>query len=526
MQQAIHRLSKAALLLLAWAVLGNTQPSPADLYGDLFVAVQERRIFDDGKTFADAVPREAPDVIMTDYRARPPEDDAALKAFVLRHFQVPGVNDTTRTSLRDHVRALWPRLVRQPAPVGPGESRIVLPGPYVVPGGRFREIYYWDSYFTMLGLAADGEDKLVESMLDDFTSLIERFGHIPNGTRTYYLSRSQPPFFGLMIDISKNPDKAVQARRLKALRTEYDFWMAGADCAQRESACLRVVRMPDGNLLNRYWDDRDIPRDESFAEDRATARAASSRRPGQVYRDLRAAAESGWDFSSRWLADGRTLATIRTTDIVPVDLNALLWTAEKRIAGGCERSGDTACTRSFTLRAARRKAAVDRFLWKPGKGHYSDWLISEGEPTDTLSAATLYPLFVGMASTNQAQAVAGITQAQLIAPGGLRTTQNRTGQQWDAPNGWAPLQWIAIVGLERNGHEDLARMIASRWIATVTRTYDETGRMLEKYDVEERLPGGGGEYALQDGFGWTNGVASAILDRYPPLSQSIKSPVP
>lgn len=527
MKQAIHRLSKAAVLFLAFAVLGNTQPpSPADLYGDLFVAVQERRIFDDSKTFTDAAPRKAPASIMADYRAKPPKDDAALKAFVLRHFQVPGVNDSARTSLRDHVRALWPHLVRQPTPVAPGESRIALPGPYVVPGGRFREIYYWDSYFTMLGLAADGEDELVESMLDDFTSLIERFGHVPNGTRTYYLSRSQPPFFGLMLDISKNPDKAVQARRLKMLRTEYDFWMTGADCARRERVCLRVVRMPDGNLLNRYWDDRDSPRDEAFAEDRATARTASSRQPGQVYRHLRAAAESGWDFSSRWLADGRTLATIRTTDIVPVDLNALLWAVEKRIADGCERAGDNACTRSFTRLAARRKAAVDRFLWQPGKGHYADWLIEEREPTTTLSAATLYPLFVGMASTSQALAVAGITRAQLLASGGLRTTQKRTGQQWDAPNGWAPLQWIAITGLDRNGHEGLARTIASRWIATVARTYGETGKMLEKYDVEERLPGGGGEYELQDGFGWTNGVTSAILDRYPQLSQPVQSPVP
>ncbi len=122
-----------------------------------------------------------------------------------------------------------------------------------------------------------------------------------------------------------------------------------------------------------------------------------------------------------------------------------------------------------------------------------------------------------MASDKQAQAVAKTTRVQLLAPGGLRTTGNRTGQQWDAPNGWAPLQWIAIAGLGRYDRGDLARTIASRWIGTVARTYSETGRMLEKYDVEEQLPGGGGEYALQDGFGWTNGVASAILGRFPDL---------
>lgn len=209
--------------------------------------------------------------------------------------------------------------------------------------------------------------------------------------------------------------------------------------------------------------------------------------------------------------------------MVPVDLNALLWAVERRIADNCEREGDTACTREFTQRAARRKAAVDRFLWQPAERRYADWLIDERKPTPTLSAATLYPLFVGMASTGQSEAIAAITRAQLLAPGGLRTTRNSTGQQWDDPNGWAPLQWIAIAGLERNGHEDLAWTIASRWIETVGRTYGETGKMLEKYDVEERLPGGGGEYKLQDGFGWTNGVTSAILDRYPALDGGVRS---
>ncbi|AIT81907.1 alpha,alpha-trehalase TreF [Novosphingobium pentaromativorans] len=520
MRQAVRRISRLVALVLVCASLGNVAPpSPADLYGDLFVAVQERRIFDDNKTFADAVPRKAPAAIMADYRAAPPRDDAALRAFVLDRFEVPGVNDAGTGGLRAHIRKLWPHLVRQPAPVVPGESRIALPAQYVVPGGRFREIYYWDSYFTMLGLAADGEHALVESMLDDFTSLIERFGHIPNGTRTYYVSRSQPPFFALMLDISQNHDARVQARRLEALRSEYAFWMAGGDCALRKGACLRVVRMPDGSLLNRYWDERDTPRDESFAEDRASAKAAANRASSQVYRDLRAAAESGWDFSSRWLADGRTLATIRTTDVVPVDLNALLWAMERRIARGCKTLGDAGCARDFVKRADRRRAAVDRFLWQAGEGCYGDWLIGEARPSPALSAATLYPLFVGMASAEQADGVAELTRAKLVAPGGLRTTLTRSGQQWDAPNGWAPLQWIAVGGLDSSGHAQLARTIAARWIATVARTYAETGKMLEKYDVEERLPGGGGEYPLQDGFGWTNGVTGALLDRYPALDR-------
>ncbi|MFT4056847.1 MAG: trehalase family glycosidase, partial [Novosphingobium sp.] len=269
--------------------------------------------------------------------------------------------------------------------------------------------------------------------------------------------------------------------------------------------------------ITKYWDDRDTPRDESFAEDRATAKASTRPAP-EVYRDLRAGAESGWDFSSRWLSNPHSLATIRTTDVVPIDLNALIWAMEKRIEKGCRQAGDQACTREFSRRAATRKAAVDRYLWHGGEQRFSDWLLAEGKPSTVQSSATLFPLFVGMASPTQAKAVATTTQRKLLAEGGIRTTVRHTGQQWDAPNGWAPLQWVALEGLRRNGQETRAKDVAMRWLGTVNCTYLETGKMLEKYDVEERRAGGGGEYPLQDGFGWTNGVTAAILERYPTLA--------
>lgn len=514
----LHRAIVRAALSVAGALLlaGNAgPPTPADLYSDLLVRVQEGRLFGDNKTFADAAPVRSPEAIMADYHKAPPPDRGALRAFVLANFEFPEINDTTILPLRDHIKTLWPKLVRQPEPAVAGDSKIPLPEPYVVPGGRFREIYYWDSYFTMLGLRADSKQPLVELMLDDFVSLIDRFGHIPNGTRTYYVSRSQPPFFALMLDLTTTKDPAVKALRLAALRKEHEFWMAGAKCARRKTPCEHVVVMPDGSLLNRYWDGRDTPRDESFAEDRATAAKATDRSSTAVYRDLRAAAESGWDFSSRWFADGKSLIAIDTTDIVPVDLNALLYAMEERIARGCGEVGDTACTNDFEALGKRRRKAMDRYLWQPREGRYADWNRTTGKPTSVLSAATLYPLFVGMASPAQADKVAQLTRGYLLADGGLRTTQIRSGQQWDAPNGWAPLQWIAIDGLARYGHDALARTIATRWLHTVDRAYAETGKMLEKYDVEEQKPGGGGEYPLQDGFGWTNGVTSALLERYP-----------
>lgn len=117
----------------------------------------------------------------------------------------------------------------------------------------------------------------------------------------------------------------------------------------------------------------------------------------------------------------------------------------------------------------------------------------------------------------QARIVAATTRARLVGPGGLRTTLTATGQQWDAPNGWAPLQWIAVEGLARAGDQELALEVARRWMGTVSRVYRETGKLLEKYDIEQAKPDGGGEYPTQDGFGWTNGVASALLTRYPDL---------
>lgn len=495
--------------------------TPADIYGPLFVAVQEGHIFGDGKTFADAVPKRPVEAIMADYKREAPVSIEALRAFVIANFTVPGVNARTPADLRTHIRTLWPDLTRPPSDPPAGSSALALPERYVVPGGRFREIYYWDSYFTMLGLHVDGQQPLIESMLADFVDLIDRYGHIPNGTRSYYLSRSQPPFFALMLDLSTSTDPALTRKRLAALRAEHDFWMDGAACVSATaSACRHVVRMADGSLLNRYWDARDTPRDESFAEDRATALAASPRDPAVVQRELRSGAESGWDFSSRWLRDPTSLASIHTTDIVPVDLNSLLWAMERRIATRCAAIGDKPCATSFTRQAARRKSAIDHYLWVAGESRYADWDRSTARPTPILSAATAYPLFVGLASPSQAKAVTMTIRASLVAPGGLRTTNFRTGQQWDAPNGWAPLQWVAIDGLARYGADDAAHAIAARWIDTVRRAYRETGRMLEKYDVEERKPGGGGEYPLQDGFGWTNGVTSAILDRYPNLART------
>ena len=498
-------------------------PPPSELYGDLFVAVQMQQIFPDQKTFVDAVPNGDPAAIVQQYEQSKGLPHFDLKQFVLAHFTLPSepvITPPSGQTLREHIDWLWPKLTRTTtaADVPPNSSLIPLPKPYVVPGGRFREGYYWDTYFTMLGLQESGNEDLVDDMLDDFAYEIDQFGHIPNGNRTYYLSRSQPPFFGLMVQLAaKAEGDGVYRKYLPELKKEYAYWMKDADATPRGQATRNVVVLQDGTVLNRYWDARDTPRDESYYEDVTTARQAPNRDPKEVYRDLRAAAESGWDFSSRWLGDGRTLATIRTTSIVPVDLNSLLFSLEATIAKACALSREFRCTADYVQKAERRAYAINRYLWNP-KGYYGDYDWRTGQPSGSVSAAAMYPLAVRAAWPNRAVETIRTVRAQLLEPRGLATTTLQTGQQWDAPNGWAPLHWLSIKGAEHYGDRRFAEEVGTRFLADVKQVYASDQKLVEKYVVEgpNAGGGGGGEYPLQDGFGWTNGVTLKLLDLYAP----------
>ena len=513
----------ALLVLCAGAppALGDTDlETPQQLFQDLFAAVQDAQIFSDGKSFVDAVPNSAPNLILQEFRAQRPESKEALAQFVAARFTMPSSayaapSPPQQVPLLEHIDRLWDELTRR-TPTAPTYSSLLpLPQAYVVPGGRFREIYYWDSYFTMLGLGDAGRSDLIDGMVSDFAYFIDTFAHVPNGARTYYLSRSQPPFFFAMVGLLSPQDPAAAyARFLPELRREHAFWMEGEKDIRAGHAHRRVVALADGSILNRYWDDSDAPRDESYREDTLLARS-SGRPPQQLYRDIRAAAESGWDFGSRWFADGRSRATLETTSIVPVDLNSLLYGMELAIRDGCERNGDAACADEFKRRAMQRRAAINRYLWD-ASGTYFDYRWTQRQRVTRVSAATVYPLFVRLASSRQAHAVAATVRARLLAPGGVVTTPTATGEQWDAPNGWAPVQWITVAGLGNYGESALAQTIACRWLSNVEAVYQRTGKLVEKYDVMDLgKKGGGGEYPAQDGFGWTNGVTRRLLKLYP-----------
>jgi alpha,alpha-trehalase len=493
---------------------------PRDL-GALFPAVQLAGVFEDSKTFVDARPRSVPNSIEKLYAGEHNASTFNLRAFVDSNFEIPRPvgrdfqTDTTQT-MEEHIRGLWPVLTRAADSADARSSLIPLPNPYVVPGGRFREVYYWDSFFTMLGLAESGRVELVRNMLDNFASLIATVGDIPNGNRTYYLGRSQPPFFAAMVGLyAKATDTTQALRYLNALEAEHAFWMNGADRINPGQAYRRVVMMPEGVVLNRYWDDLPGPRPESYRADFQVAQALPDSARGAFYRNARASAESGWDFSSRWMRNPSDLKTLETTDLIPIDLNSLLYNAERTIAAlrsFRKGPGDSAVAAQYNRDAERRRQSLLTAAYEPSDGYFYDvrWRTWE-RVTDRPTLAAASVLFFGLAQPFQAVSVANKLEHDFLKPGGFVTTNIPSGQQWDSPNGWPPLEWMTIEGLRRYGGVELANKARDRWLALNRRTYRTTGRMMEKYDVVDlSRRAGGGEYGLQDGFGWTNGVALAL----------------
>ncbi len=524
-------MKKAIIIGISFLFTGllsaQEKPLPPDvIYGELFRDVQMARIFPDGKTFVDCVPKRDPKEIVKEYLSikNNPAIKFSLKLFVEENFDMPPAPPALNYIQQEkdvvvHIRNLWGTLRREPDKKTEGSSLLPLPYPYIVPGGRFREIYYWDSYFTMLGLKESHETEMMENMIRNFAYLIDTYGHIPNGNRTYYLTRSQPPFFAAMVQLlaSVKGDQVYRAY-LPALEKEWAFWMEGSGNLAPGQAHRRVVRLKGGTLLNRYWDDSNTPRQESYREDVETAEK-SGRNKVEMYKHLRAAAESGIDFSSRWFADGRHLTTIQTTDIIPVDLNCLLYNLEIALSKGNLLLRKDSLAADFKKKAEERASAIDRFCWNSSLNYYCDYNFKTENILDRVTPAGMYPFCFFESKLDYmsllARKISVPVKEKLLKDGGIATSERNTGEQWDAPNGWPPLQWMTIWGLDRCGQKELASDIAHRWIRLVNDVYLRTGKLMEKYNVvDTHLEAGGGEYPGQDGFGWTNGVLLALISKY------------
>ena len=485
----------------------------------LFKDVQMQHVFSDCKTFADAIARVNWQSACKSYEQLAPLTNTQLSEFVNAHFITSPVlamgTEADTSSVKHYIDSLSSGLRRE-ADTPKQDSLLALKHSYIVPGGRFQEIYYWDSYFTALGLIDADKGDVVEDMLLNFVDLINDYGCIPNGNRRYYLSRSQPPVLALMVELlwehthSKSLNTQWLAMCVAALEKEYIFWMQDAQFLSSDLlGSKRVVRMPCGGVLNRYWDDVSEPRAESLREDLALAEGLAKEKKSDFYRNIRAACESGWDFSSRWLGESNLLSSIQTTDIVPIDLNCLMYNLENQLSKFFQLLGNSEQAEHYQLLASNRKALINAYLWNEPTGFFVDYNCRTTTQSPILSAAATTALFVNLASNEQAIKVATILANEFLKEGGIVTTITQTPQQWDSPNGWAPLQWLAVKGLNNYGITQLSTHIMQNWVNMVEQNFAVNKCLLEKYNVcTPAVLASGGEYQVQQGFGWTNGVTT------------------
>ena len=400
---------------------------------------------------------------------------------------------------------------------------LYLPRPYVVPGGRFNEMYGWDSAFILIGLLHDGRTELARDLVDDLLYEVGHYGAVLNANRTYYLSRSQPPFLAEMVLAlyRATGDRAWLARARGALEATYAHWTA-------------PPHVVPGLGLSRYFDHGEGPAPEVESERDAAGRThydrvreffrthpdptfdrfyerADDRLTPAFYAGDRAMRESGFDPTGRFGPFGAEAA--RT---VPVCLNTLLYEFELDLAEVEEILGRAADASRFTGLAHARQARVEALLWDEGQGLYGDYDLDSGRLRRYPFATTFWPLRAGLASPSRAARV--IANLGLFErSGGIMTSTVVTGAQWDAPFGWAPLQMFAIAGLRRAGDVRDANRLARAFLSMLVEDFERRGSLFEKYDVVRRssdLGNGRLRFGYQSneiGFGWTNGVALELL---------------
>jgi alpha,alpha-trehalase len=431
----------------------------------------------------------------------------------------------------------------------PVEGLLYLPNRYVVPGGRFNEMYGWDSYFIMLGLVRDHQMDLARGMVENFFFEIENYGAILNANRTYFFTRSQPPFLTSMIRAvyeapGTTPDPKWLAHAYAMAQRDYALWTSPEHRAgdtglarYRDLGEGPVPEMADDSsyypdvirwLLAHPGDHSDylvsVPAHltpaEAAALDKATcdthaskvcaaAQVNGHRLSAAFYRGDRALRESGFDTTFRFGPFSGS-----TDHYAPVCLNALLFKYEEDMAHFATILHRPAEAEAWNRRAQARRAAMDKYLWNAAAGRYFDYDFVAGKASNYHYITTFYPLWAGAASPAQAAAVRSHL-ADLERPGGLAMSDTASGVQWDLPYGWAPTTWIAVAGLEKSGfHKDAAR-IAREFSATIVDNYRRDGTLREKYNVVSGTANfqvAAGYKTNVVGFGWTNAVYLKLQD--------------
>ena len=442
--------------------------------------------------------------------------------------------DESRSAIQRRVTAaLQPGDVRRidlrVLPSSPADIKehglLYLPHAYVVPGGRFNEMYGWDSYFIQVGLLRDGEVALARDMADNFLYEIAHYGMILNANRTYFLSRSQPPFLTEMIlgVYEKTKDRAWLAATLPAIDQYYAFWTTGPHLLE-QTGLSRYFDLGEGPAPEVIADERDAQGRTHYDRVKEYYRthtikdydverfydAVDDRLTPLFYKGDRSMRESGFDPSNRFGP-----FSVDITDYAPVCLNVLLYRMEEDAARIHTLLGKTQPASIWRDRASKRRELIDRYLWDEPSGLYLDYNTRTSGRRHYEFATTFYPLWAGIASPAQARAVYA-NLAKFEAPGGLLTSTQVTGSQWDAPYGWAPLQMIAVAGLRRYGYVEDADRLARKFVSLVIQEFDAHGTIVEKYDMQKRTSdiAAGikfGYSSNQAGFGWTNAAVLELL---------------
>ncbi len=378
------------------------------------------------------------------------------------------VKEKDLKAVLDYIEDYWPKLVREHK--DDLRSLIGLPNPYIVPGGddTFQEQYYWDSFPIIRALINHPKySKLAIGMVENLLYLVKRFGIVPNASRYYFLSRSQPPTLSSMVFIvfNKTKDKKWFADAIKLVEEEYnDVWMGKIHLRNFRNVYKGLSRYYDINAMH-----------------------------------VLAEAESGWDMSARFMD--------KCMDILPVDLNCLLYKYEEDLAKAWEILGSLEKSEKYKKLKSERVKVINKLMWNKRGGYFFDYDWVGKKISHLVTVAGVFPLTFGIATEKQAAKVAEVVERTLQQKYGVvQGVPFVENSQWDYPNGWAPMQYAVAVGLTRYGYKHLAVRLIEKWLNCNVKVFRETGFLWEKYDVVKGRVGVPDRYPTQPGFGWTNAV--------------------
>nr|UYZ39131.1 soluble trehalase [Apocheima cinerarius] len=544
------------VVLAAAAVVTDDLPPSCDkpVYcdSDLLHHVQMANLYPDSKTFVDLQMRKDENTTLNAFQKLLDDTNNAptqgqLRAFVNEYFDDSGelenwtptdyndnpaivnkINDENLRQFAKDINNIWPTLGRKVKPIvfeKPDQfSFIPVSNGFIVPGGRFKEIYYWDAYWIIEGLLISGMEETAKGMIENLIELLKKLGHIPNGSRWYYQERSQPPLLSAMVMryYERTKDIAFLKKHIRSLEKELHYWM--------DTQIVTFSKDDTVYTLLRYYAPSTGPRPESYFEDYDTAQKADSHEDHtEFYVDIKSAAESGWDFSTRWFIspegdNSGNLTNIHTRYIIPVDLNAIFANALENAAVINAKIGDLGRATHWGFLAKQWRYTIEKVLWHEKDGIWYDYDTLNSKHRDYFYPSNLAPLWMlavekEKVTKHAPKVINYLKHSQgLDYPGGIPVSLSRSGEQWDFPNVWPPEVSIVIKGLQGTKTvegEKMAFHLAQEWVRICRKGFLEHKQMFEKYDAE--IPGrfgGGGEYSVQEGFGWSNGVVLECLDDY------------